>query len=80
MKIEPQPRPAQDWATPEEWFGWADRTNGAFAIHQGAGDHAHMTEGGSLDENAETILRILAGDPMTMAGAAHLSPAGLLQT
>jgi thioesterase domain-containing protein len=56
-------RSAQVWATPEEWNGWADRTNGRFAIHQGSGDHAHMTEGGSLDTNAETILRILARDP-----------------
>jgi non-ribosomal peptide synthase protein (TIGR01720 family) len=73
-------RSAQDWATPEEWNGWADRTNGAFAIHHGSGDHAHMTEGGSLDKNAQTILRILACDPVTMLGAGHKSPAGLIHT
>jgi amino acid adenylation domain-containing protein/non-ribosomal peptide synthase protein (TIGR01720 family) len=65
-------RSAQDWATPAEWQGWADRTSGRFVIHQGAGDHAHMTEGRSLDKNVDTILRILAcGAP---AGSIHASP------
>ncbi|WP_158923914.1 non-ribosomal peptide synthetase [Acidisphaera sp. S103] len=74
-------RSAQDWATPAEWNGWADHTNGRFAIHQGTGDHSHMTEGESLDRNTRIILRILAGDSAddgTPRGP--VSPAGLIQT
>jgi thioesterase domain-containing protein len=70
-------RSAQDWATPAEWNGWADRTSGTFTIHHGSGDHAHMTEGPSLDSNTRIILRILAGDGSQFGLA---TPAGLIHT
>ena len=53
-------RSTQDWAEPEDWSGWAERTTGRFVVHQGAGDHAHMTEGCHLEANAGIIAGILA--------------------
>jgi non-ribosomal peptide synthase protein (TIGR01720 family) len=70
-------RSAQEWATPAEWNGWADRTNGRFAIHRGSGDHAHMTEGESLDTNTRIIMRILADDGIRRG---LVQPASLIQT
>jgi amino acid adenylation domain-containing protein/non-ribosomal peptide synthase protein (TIGR01720 family) len=56
-------RSTQDWAEPEDWSGWAERTSGRFVVHQGAGDHAHMTEGCHLDANAAVIAGILETGP-----------------
>ena len=52
-------RSAQQWAEPDDWTRWADRTRGRFTLHQGVGRHAHMTEGSNLGENAAIIRAIL---------------------
>ena len=52
-------RSAQQWAEPEDWTGWAERTRGRFTVHQGHGRHAHMTDGTNLNENAAIIRAIL---------------------
>jgi thioesterase domain-containing protein len=52
-------RSTQQWAEPDDWTGWVDRTQGRFTTHQGFGIHAHMTEGLALDGNAGIIGDIL---------------------
>ncbi|MDB5370185.1 MAG: putative linear pentadecapeptide gramicidin synthetase LgrB, partial [Roseomonas sp.] len=82
-------RSEQQWATPGEWSGWADRTTGRLVVHQGSGDHAHMTDGGHTAHNAAIVAGILAtlapgdaGKPATLnsgAGWAQVEAPILLQ-
>jgi non-ribosomal peptide synthase protein (TIGR01720 family) len=52
-------RSSQIWGQPEDWDGWALRTEGRLHRHQGVGEHADMTDQGYIDVNARIIADII---------------------
>lgn len=56
-----------DFEMPEWLQSWEEATKGSYRVKRGAGTHAEMLQGKSLDRNAEILLEFLSEETIKLS-------------